>query len=160
MANKYDTFDVIIEIPLGSRIKYEFDKKNNLVRVDRYLKTPIPYPFNYGYFPNTLAEDNDPLDAILLIHQPLVPGCIIECEIVGGIEMIDNDEIDHKIFVIPAKNLHFENKTCINGKITESFEREVRFFLENYKSLENKKVTLGKTLSQKEAIELYYKTKL
>ena len=156
-----ETFDVIIEIPLGSRIKYEIDKKTNLVRVDRYLKTPIPYPFNYGYFPNTLAEDNDPLDAILLIHEPLVPGCIIECVIIGGIEMIDSSEIDHKIFVIPKTSLNFDNNNMeIDGKITDTYEKEVRFFLENYKSLENKKVILGKSFTQKQAIELYYKTKI
>lgn len=155
------TYDVIIEIPLNSRIKYEFDKEKNAVRVDRYLKTPLPYPFNYGYFPNTLAEDNDPLDAILLFNQELVPGCLIECEIVGGIEMIDNGEVDHKVFVFPKKKLNFpENNMYKNSQITESFSNEVRFFLENYKKLENKKVTLGKNLSKEEAIQLYEKCKL
>lgn len=155
------TFDVIIEIPLGSRIKYEIDKKSNMVRVDRYLKTPIPYPFNYGFFPNTLAEDNDPLDAILLINESLVPGCIIECEIIGGIEMIDSGEIDHKIFVIPKKSFNFSNDNMVfNDTITNEFEKTVRYFLENYKSLENKKVTLGNVLTRNEALQLYYKTKI
>lgn len=155
------TFDVIIEIPLNSRVKYEFDKEKNKVRVDRYLKTPIPYPFNYGYFPNTLAEDNDPLDAILLIDQELYPGSIIECEIVGGIEMVDGGENDHKIFVFPKKKLNFnENNMIKDGKITHFFEQEVRFFLENYKTLENKTVSLGKLLSKEEAEKLYEKSKL
>lgn len=148
-------YNVIIEIPLGSRIKYEFDKDFNMVRVDRYLLTPTPYPFNYGYFPNTLAEDNDPLDAILLINEPLIPGCIIECEIIGGIEMIDNNEIDHKIFVVPGNKLNF-----IHKKLTNEFEKEIRFFLENYKKLENKNVILGKLLSKEESIEIYNKSKL
>lgn len=150
--------DIIIEIPKGSRIKYEFDKNNGLVRVDRYLKTPIPYPFNYGYFPNTHAEDNDPLDAILLINQPLAPGCVIKCKIIGGIEMIDSGEKDHKLLVIPEPKLNFpDNEMYQNNKITKHFEDEIRYFLQNYKSLENKKVTLGKTMDEKEALELYYK---
>lgn len=148
-------YDVIIEIPLGSRIKYEYDKEYNMIRVDRYLLTPTSYPFNYGYFPNTLAEDNDPLDAILLINEPLIPGCIIECDIIGGIEMIDNNEIDHKIFVVPGNKLNF-----IHKKLTNEFEKEIRFFLENYKKLENKNVTLGKLLSKEESIEIYNKSKL
>lgn len=155
------TYNILIEIPLNSRVKYEFNKKFNTIMVDRYLKTPLPYPFNYGYFPNTLAEDNDPLDAILLINQELVPGCLIECEIVGGIEMIDNGEIDHKIFVFPKKELNFpENNMYKDGKITKSFYEEIRFFLENYKKMENKKVSLGKMISKEEAIELYNKFKL
>lgn len=148
-------YDVIIEIPLGSRIKYEFDKQYNMVRVDRYLKTPIPYPFNYGYFPNTLAEDNDPLDAILFINESLIPGCIIDCEIIGGIEMEDNGEIDHKIFVVPSWSLNFYHK-----ELSNEFEKEIRFFLENYKKLENKNVILGKILSKDESIQLYNKSKL
>ena len=67
------------------------------------IKTPLPYPFNYGYFPNTLGEDGEPLDAILLTNHSLVPGCIIECSIIGAIEMIDNGEVDTKILVIPKK---------------------------------------------------------
>jgi inorganic pyrophosphatase len=151
--------DVIIEIPIHSRIKYEFDKEANMIRVDRYIKTPLPYPFNYGYFPNTLGEDGDPLDAILLTNHALMPGCIIECSIVGAIEMIDSGEVDTKILVVPSKGLKFSECEMVrDGKITEEFEKEVRFFLEKYKTLDNKVVELGKTLSAEEAVEIYKKS--
>jgi len=149
-------YDVKIEIPIHSRIKYEMDKKTGEIRVDRYLKTPIPYPFNYGYFPNTLAKDNDPLDAILLISEPLVPGCIIECEIIGGIEMIDGNQEDHKIYVIPKKSMGFKCEHMVkNNIICSQFEKEIRFFLESYKTLENKTVKLGKSLTKEESIKIY-----
>jgi inorganic pyrophosphatase len=153
--------DVIIEIPIHSRIKYEFDKEVNMIRVDRYVTTPLPYPFNYGYFPNTLGEDGDPLDAILLTNHSLVPGCIIECSIIGAIEMIDSGEVDTKILVVPSKGLKFSDCEMVqNRKITPEFEKEVRFFLENYKTLDNKVVDLGKTLSKEEAEDIYTKSKL
>ena len=153
--------DVIIEIPIHSRIKYEFDKEANMIRVDRYIKTPLPYPFNYGYFPNTLGEDGDPLDAILLTNHALLPGCIIECSIIGAIEMIDNGEVDTKILVVPSNKLKFSECEMVhNNKITYEFEKEVRFFLENYKMFDNKVVELGKTLTKKEAEDIYTKSKL
>lgn len=125
--------NIIIEIPLGSRIKYEMNKELNCIQVDRYINTPLPYPFNYGYFPNTLAEDNDPLDAILLIEEKIYPESLIECEIIGGIEMVDNNENDHKIFVKPLDKMNFPNTFMIeNNQISKLFEKQVRFFLENY----------------------------
>ena len=75
--------DSIIEIPRNSRVKYEIDKTTNLVRVDRILSTPMVYPFNYGFIPNTLSSDGDPLDVILLIEDALVPGCIIQIDMIG-----------------------------------------------------------------------------
>ena len=131
-------------------------KNTNKIRVDRYLQTPIPYPFNYGYFPNTLAKDGNPLDAILLISEPLLPGCIIECEIIGGIEMIDGNEEDHKIFVIPKQKMGFKTNNMVkNNQICLNYLEEIKFFLQNYKKLENKNIILGKKLSKEESIKLF-----
>lgn len=152
--------DVIIEIPKNSRLKYEKDEKLNKIRCDRYLKTPFVYPFNYGYIPNTLGPDNDPLDVFVLSQDPLFPSCVINCQIIGVIEMIDDGEKDDKLIAIPSPELNFPNLYFINNEISKDAINDIRFFLKNYKSLENKKVELGKILNSVEAnklIKLYSK---
>lgn len=149
--------DVIIEIPKNSRIKYEKDEKYNKIRCDRYLKTPFVYPFNYGYIPNTLGPDNDPLDVFVLTPDALLPNCIIKCKVIGGISMIDNGEQDDKIIAIPSPELNFPNLYFNNNEINKDVINDIRFFLNNYKFYENKKVELGKFLSIEEVEELIKK---
>ena len=149
--------DVIIEIPKNSRIKYEKDEKYNKIRCDRYLKTPFVYPFNYGYIPNTLGPDNDPLDVFVLTPDALFPNCIIKCKVIGGISMIDNGEQDDKIIAIPSPELNFPNLYFNNNEINKDVINDIRFFLNNYKFYENKKVELGKFLSIEEVEELIKK---
>ena len=149
--------DVIIEIPKNSRIKYEKDEKYNKIRCDRYLKTPFAYPYNYGYIPNTLGPDNDPLDVFVLTPDALLPNCIIKCKVIGGISMIDNGEQDDKIIAIPSPELNFPNLYFNNNEINKDAINDIRFFLNNYKFYENKKVELGKFLSIEEVEELIKK---
>lgn len=93
--------DVIIEISKGSHIKYEYNKERNMLNCDRILHTPMKYPFNYGFIPNTLSEDNDPLDAVVLMDDELVPGSLIKCKILGYLETKDDAGNDPKIIVCP-----------------------------------------------------------
>tara|TARA_B110000908_G_C10267943_1_gene466646 strand:+ start:2777 stop:3259 length:483 start_codon:yes stop_codon:yes gene_type:complete len=156
--------DIIIEIPKNSRIKYEKDESSNNIRCDRYLKTPFSYPYNYGYVPNTLAPDNDPLDVFLLIDEPLYPGTIILVDIIGVFKMIDDNESDDKLIAIPSKKLNFPEKYTFleNGKtyVKKVYLDEIRFFLENYKKMENKKVIIEKYLEKEEAMKILTKYQL
>ena len=93
--------DVIIEISKGSHIKYEYDKEKRILICDRILHTPMKYPFNYGFIPNTLSEDNDPLDVVVLMDDELVPGCMIKCKILGYLDTKDDEGNDPKIIVCP-----------------------------------------------------------
>lgn len=93
--------DVIIEIAKGGHIKYEYDKERNMLVCDRILHTPMKYPFNYGFIPNTLSEDGDPLDVVVLMDDELVPGCMIRCKILGYLDTKDDAGNDPKIIVCP-----------------------------------------------------------
>jgi inorganic pyrophosphatase len=97
--------DVIIEISKGGHIKYEYNKERNVLVCDRILHTPMKYPFNYGFIPNTLSEDEDPLDVIVLMDDELVPGCMVECKILGYIETRDEEGNDPKIIVCPVEKV-------------------------------------------------------
>jgi inorganic pyrophosphatase len=94
--------DVIIEISKGSHIKYEYDKERNMIICDRILHTPMKYPFNYGFVPNTLSEDGDPLDVVVLMDDELVPGCVIKCKILGYLDTKDDEGNDPKIIACPV----------------------------------------------------------
>lgn len=159
-----NNIDVIIEIPKNSRLKYEKDELTGLIRCDRYLKTPFNYPFNYGYIPNTLAPDNDPIDVFVLTDEPLYPGSIIKVEILGGFEMIDNGEKDDKFIAIPSKKLNFPDKfTIVENNIKKTkkeYLEEIKFFLENYKKLENKHVEVNDFFDCKKALDFYYECKI
>lgn len=97
--------DVIIEIAKGSHIKYEYDKDRNMIVCDRILHTPMKYPFNYGFIPNTLSEDGDPLDVVVIMDDELVPGCIIKCKILGYLDTKDDAGNDPKIIACPINKV-------------------------------------------------------
>jgi len=97
--------DVIIEISKNSHIKYEYDKERNMIMCDRILHTPMKYPFNYGFIPNTLSEDGDPLDVVVLMDDKLIPGCIIKCTILGYLETRDDVGNDPKLIVCPVEKV-------------------------------------------------------
>ena len=150
-----EKLDVIIEIPKNSRIKYEKDEVTGKIRCDRYLKTPFNYPYNYGYVPNTLAPDGDPLDVFVLMDDSLYPNTLISVELLGVIKMIDNDEEDDKLIAIPSKDLNFPLKfTNSNNEIHSNYLDEIKFFLKNYKKLENKNVKITNYFNKEEAIKL------
>jgi len=98
--------DVIIEIAKGGHIKYEYDKERNMLVCDRVLRTPMKYPFNYGFIPNTLSEDGDPLDVVVLMDDELIPGCIIRCKILGYLETKDDAGNVPKLIVCPIQKVY------------------------------------------------------
>ena len=131
---------VVIEIPQGSSIKYEVDKESGAVFVDKFLFTAMYYPFNYGFIPNTLAEDGDPTDVLVISSQPVVPGSVIRSRPIGMLEMEDEEGIDTKIIAVPVSKLDrsFDNINDVNDLPDATLEK-IKHFFEHYKELEKGK---------------------
>ncbi|ACY40047.1 inorganic diphosphatase [Blattabacterium sp. (Blattella germanica) str. Bge] len=147
-------FDVLIEIPKGSRNKYEFDKKNNLIRLDRVLYSPMSYPTDYGFIPKTLSMDGDPLDALVFLTVPTVPGCLIKVKPIGIFFMIDEKGEDEKIICVPIADPNYNTINSID-EISLHTKKEIEHFFSVYKDLENKKVKVGNWKDQDKAIFVY-----
>ena len=131
-------FDVTIEIPKGSRNKYEVDHESGRVRLDRYLFTSMGYPTDYGFIEDTLGEDGDPLDALVLLPQPLYPGVLVEARPVGMFKMVDEAGGDDKVLCVPAGDHRWDHIQDI-GDVPE-FELDViKHFFVHYKDLEPNK---------------------
>ncbi len=103
--NYYINVDVFIEIAKNSHIKYEYDKERKALVCDRILHTPLNYQFNYGFIPNTLSEDGDPIDAVVVMEDELVPGCYINCKIIGVLETKDDAGVDPKLILLPSDKI-------------------------------------------------------
>ena len=127
--------NVIIEIPKGRRSKFEFDKKTGLMRFDRYLYSSSHYPADYGFIPQTLAEDDDPLDALVMVNEPTFTGCLIETRVVGMFRMFDRDKPDYKILGVPNSDPLFNEIKDIDD-LPQHFIKEVEHFFLTYKELE------------------------
>jgi len=153
--------DVVIEISKSGHIKYEYDKEKNMIMCDRILHTPMKYPFNYGFIPNTLSEDGDPLDVVVLMDDKLVPGCIIKCKILGYLETRDDAGNDPKLIVCPIEKIdpiwkHVDDLFNIYEHANEFITlMRVKYFFEHYKDLENKKVYIGNFHNKEEALKVY-----
>lgn len=130
---------VVVEIPAGCRNKYEIDKETGLVKLDRPLYSPVHYPGDYGFIPGTLAEDGDPLDALVVMREPTFPGCIIEARPVGVFRLRDKGEEDAKIICVANSDpLHAETRTLKD--LRNHYLRAVEHFFTIYKQLEGKEV--------------------
>jgi inorganic pyrophosphatase len=144
---------VLLEISLHERVKYEFNKTYGVIMVDRILNTPMPYPFNYGLIPQTWNEfDDDPLDVILLGDEKFSPGTMIPCRVIGILSVDDNGERDDKILAVTEgdpKLTHIHEITDVDPKTIEN----MIYFLEHYKDLEKKTVTVKGQGSSSEALE-------
>src|SRR5574340_1837724 len=156
--------NVIVEIPKGSQNKYEYDKKNSIIKLDRVLFSPLYYPGDYGIIPQTYAEDGDPLDALVLVTNPTFPGVLIEARPVGLLRMKDSGDMDDKILCVAKDDVRFDNLTDISG-LDKHYLKEIGHFFEVYKQLEGKKVEIlgwKNAASAKKAIvageKLYKKT--
>ena len=144
-------FDVTIEIPAGSRNKYEVDHESGRIRLDRMLFTSTRYPHDYGFVDDTLGMDGDPLDAFVLLDEPTFPGCVISCRAIGMFRMTDEAGGDDKVICVPAGDPRKEHLRDIHHM--PEFDRlEVQHFLEVYKDLEPGKSVEGATwVGRKEA---------
>ena len=131
--------NVLIEIPAGSKNKYEFDKDMNAFILDRVLFSSVQYPYDYGFVPNTLADDGDPLDGMVLMDQPTFPGCVIAARPIGMLEMIDGGDRDEKILCVPDEDPRYSKVKSLSD-IADHRLDEIAEFFKTYKNLE-KKVT-------------------
>jgi inorganic pyrophosphatase len=129
---------LVIDIPKGSKHKYEFDKTLHAFVLDRVLYSSVQYPLNYGFIPNTLADDGDPLDAMVLLDQPLFPGCIVVGRPIGMLEMIDSGDPDEKILCVPEKDPRYAQVSSLQD-IASHILDEIAEFFRTYKHLEGKK---------------------
>jgi inorganic pyrophosphatase len=131
----------IIEIPKGSANKYEYDGKLGVFRLDRALYSPMHYPGDYGFIPGTLAEDNDPLDVLVLVSDPSFTGCLIEVRPVGLLHMVDKEENDQKVLAVPNRNPRYDSIHTID-QIFPHVRREIEHFFTIYKELQGSKTRM------------------
>ena len=131
----------VVEIPRGSRNKYELDKISGQFRLDRVLFSAVHYPGDYGFIPRTLHEDNDPLDIIVLINEPTFPGCQIDCRPLGVLKMLDRHEPDDKIIAVPSNDPFYHEYFDI-ADISQHYLKEVEHFFHIYKDLEGRRVEI------------------
>ncbi len=143
----------IIEIPKGSRAKYELDKESGLLILDRVLYTSVYYPANYGFIPQTYCADKDPLDILILSQIELVPLCIVPAKIIGVMRMQDNGEADDKIIAVASGDPSVSHYNNIND-LPNHTRTEVMNFFEDYTKLENKEVVVEEFLGKEIAMEI------
>jgi len=139
--NPPEDINVVIEVPQhGDPIKYELDKESGAVFVDRFMHTAMHYPCNYGFVPNTLSDDGDPVDVLVVSQFPLIPGCVINCRPVGVLQMEDEAGMDAKVLAVPASKL---KPVYCNVKGPEDLPAflidQIKHFFEHYKDLEKNK---------------------
>lgn len=151
-SGKKEELNAVIEIPKLSRIKYELDKESGLIKVDRVLYSPMHYPTNYGFVPKTLWDDGDPLDILVMSHEPFVPGALVDARPVGVLNMIDDGESDAKILAVPSKDPRFNSIKNISDIEPHSLE-EIQHFFKVYKDLQKKEVKIGGWEGREKALE-------
>ena len=155
--------NALIEIPQGSKSKYEIDKKTGLLKLDRVIYSSFHYPVNYGFIPQTLGQDNDPLDILVICSESIQPLCLVEATVIGNMQMIDNGEIDDKIIAVASKDPAVNYISNVN-ELPQHFIAVLRNYFEQYKVLENKKVEIDEFQDKEAAYKVietaisFYKT--
>jgi inorganic pyrophosphatase len=162
-ASVEHAFPVVIEIPKGSKNKYELDKETGLLRLDRVLHSAVYYPADYGFIPRSFCDDGDPLDALVLSQEPVYPLTIVEARAIGVMRMRDEKGVDDKIVAVSVRDpamADYRDK----DQLPQHVLREVRRFFQDYKALEQKEVVVEDLLGPgdairiiREALELYRK---
>ena len=152
-ADMPEIINVIVEIPKGSMNKYEYDKTNNMMKLDRVLFSPFHYPGDYGIVPQTLSEDADPLDALVLVTNPTFPVILIEARPIGLLQMTDDGQLDDKVVCVAMHDPRYLHTTDIND-IEDHYRSEIAHFFQVYKDLEGKKVEILGWKSSKDAKEV------
>lgn len=139
--NMPQTVNGIIEIPKGSRAKYELDKESGMLKLDRVLFSSVYYPANYGFIPRTYCDDNDPLDILIISQIDIVPMCIVAAKVIGVMRMVDSGEADDKIIAVAQGDTSVNHINDIS-ELPVHFISELKSFFEDYKKLENKQVVV------------------
>ncbi len=146
--------EAVIEIPMGTKNKYEIDKARNRIKLDRVLYSQMTYPAEYGYIENTLAEDDDPLDILVIASTKTFPGCIVDARVIGYLDMVDNGEKDEKIIAVMDHDPRFSHIHKM-GDIQEHMLREIKHFFKTYKDLQqNKLVEVFEFYDKDDAVKL------
>ena len=148
-----EDFICVIEIPKGSRKKYELDKETGLIILDRILYTSTHYPANYGFIPRTYGDDGDPLDVLLLCSEPLEPMSLVRAYPVGVINMLDNGQNDEKIVAIPFNDPNYNAYKDMEQLPRHVFD-EMRHFFTVYKNLENKTTAVDEVADRNDAVKV------
>jgi inorganic pyrophosphatase len=146
-------FPVVIEVPMGSKNKYELDKETGLLKLDRVLYSAVHYPANYGFIPRTYCEDGDPLDALVLGQEPVTPLTMMEARAIGMMRMRDEKGLDDKIIAVSVKDPAFSDYTD-HTQLPGHLLREIRRFFEDYKTLEHKQVVVEDFMGPSDAIRI------
>ncbi|MDA8198290.1 MAG: inorganic diphosphatase [Thermaerobacter sp.] len=146
-----NTVEAVIEIPSGSQNKYELDHHTGRIRLDRVLYSPFHYPADYGFVPDTLAEDGDPLDVIVMITQPTFPGCQLRARIVGLLEMHDEHGVDDKLFAVAADDPRYDGVVTLEDLPAHTLKEIVHFF-STYKELQGLPTMVGEWRTAERAL--------
>ena len=139
--NPPEALTAVIEIPSGSRNKYELDKASGMLKLDRVLFSAVHYPGDYGFIPRTLAEDGDPCDVVVLVNEQTFPGCLIDVRPLGVLKMLDRGDPDDKILAVPLHDPYHQEWFDI-ADIPQHVLKEVEHFFQRYKDLEGKRVQI------------------
>ena len=151
-----EEFICVIEIPKGSKKKYELDKETGYLMLDRILYTSTHYPANYGFIPRTYGDDKDPLDVLLLCAQTLEPMTLVKAKPIGVISMVDNGQGDEKIIAVPSNDPTYNHYDDISQLPAHIFD-EMSHFFTVYKNLENKQTAVNEVMGREKAIEIIEK---
>ncbi len=149
-----DAMNVIVEIPKFSKNKYEIDKETGIIALDRVMHTAQDYPFDYGFVPQTLFDDGDALDVVLLTTYPLMPGILVKARPVAIMEMTDGGDRDDKIVAVPVDDPRFSDIQDL-ADLNKHFIKEMQHFFETYKKIQNKEVTVGEWKGKASAQEAF-----
>ncbi|HET7630723.1 MAG TPA: inorganic diphosphatase [Gemmatimonadaceae bacterium] len=155
--NPPEVLNAVIEIPQGSRNKYELDKSTGLIKLDRVLYSAVHYPADYGFIPRTLHDDGDPMDVLVLLKEQTFPGCLIEVRPIGVLQMVDRGEPDDKIMSVPVNDPYSQEYFDI-ADLPQHTLREVAQFFVSYKELEGKRVEIRGWGKSDEAMRLIVKS--
>ena len=147
-----EDFLAVVEIPKGSKKKYELDKETGLIILDRILYTSTHYPANYGFIPRTYGDDRDPLDVLVLCSEPLEPLTLVRCYPIGMISMIDSGRNDEKIIAIPFGDPTYSDYTDID-QLPQHIFNEMSHFFQVYKALENKETAVNEVSGRENAVQ-------
>jgi inorganic pyrophosphatase len=143
---------VRVEIPKGSRNKYEYDEEIDAIKLDRFLFASMVYPTDYGYFPETMGEDDDPLDAMVCVSEPTFPGCVIEAKPIALFKMQDDKGVDDKILCVPCHDPAWNSLETLDD-LSDQLRDEIEHFFSVYKDLEQKKVSVDGWYSRDDALK-------
>jgi inorganic pyrophosphatase len=145
--------NALIEIPQGSKSKYEIDKKTGLLKLDRVIYSSFHYPVNYGFIPQTLGKDGDPLDILVMCSEAIQPLCLVEALVIGNMQMIDTNLIDDKIIAVATKDPGVNYITSLD-EVPQHFFSVLKNYFEQYKVLENKEVKINDFQDKERAFEI------